>query len=360
MDVSPDNVVDFESIGVQGAMPAAIKDTEFIPDAYKHRDAFLRKLIEVSSTEDINAAVSNVLSVILEDEELSIDYATLLQWSNSRTELICLGTNIPAEYTQAMVQHINEIQVGIMQDNLSAYVNNKKGVLSYPSAQDRHICVEYHIPLYFGKKLIGALYIESRTDACEKLLDSQVFELLFVNFGLILNNILLLKRVLRHSNIDGLTKLYNRRYMDSYVESLALANESYVVIMFDIDNFKGINDTHGHAVGDMVLTAVAGTLSAAIRKEVDYAFRYGGEEFLIILKNISLAEAVTKAEAIRNIVSQLHVYYSPYDCIQLTISAGVAQGGTLAPKTVVSNADAALYKAKSEGRNCVRCFEDAR
>ena len=153
---------------------------------------------------------------------------------------------------------------------------------------------------------------------------------------------------------DPLTGLYNRRFMQEVMESFALQaqrrNSSMSAIMIDLDHFKQLNDKHGHAVGDTVLRDVAGVLLASLRKS-DIACRYGGEELIVLLPDSDPVAARTKAEEIRKRIAEL----SPADGITVSASLGVAsipQSAT-SPGDLVAMADAALYKAKQEGRNRV-------
>ena len=124
------------------------------------------------------------------------------------------------------------------------------------------------------------------------------------------------------------------------------------LIMIDIDHFKNINDTHGHLVGDKVLTEVARRLSAAVR-DFDSLGRYGGEEFLVVLKGTPLSTALTVAERVRT-----HIAAGPISLhglkVNVTISIGVSviqPGDSI--EEFIKRADKALYKAKSAGRNRV-------
>jgi len=152
---------------------------------------------------------------------------------------------------------------------------------------------------------------------------------------------------------DQLTGLYNRRYLfdvSAHKITGALRHaKNLSLLMMDIDYFKNINDTHGHAAGDEILKAVSGVLGEHNRKE-DLVARFGGEEFVIILEYCSLEDAKLKAEEIREKVESL----KPLG-IAISISIGVAQ---LLDKSedfdgLLKRADDALYIAKDNGRNCV-------
>jgi diguanylate cyclase (GGDEF)-like protein/PAS domain S-box-containing protein len=159
---------------------------------------------------------------------------------------------------------------------------------------------------------------------------------------------------------DGLTGLYNRRYLDEMldreVSRARREGNPLSLVMLDIDYFKKVNDTYGHQAGDEVLKVLAATLMADIRTE-DMACRYGGEEFLILLPNMPLIAALERAEGWRKAVERLSIVHGNFP-ICFTISLGVAaypeHGKT--PDDLTRCADQALYRAKHDGRNRVVVF----
>ena len=158
------------------------------------------------------------------------------------------------------------------------------------------------------------------------------------------------------AQIDELTGLLNRRYvMRNLNEEMARAQRSgelCAVAIIDLDFFKRINDGFGHPAGDEVLRGFALTLAANVR-EVDRLGRYGGEEFLLVLPGSSKEQATTALERLRQIVADLD-WSSISDGLRVTMSAGVAQVRPHdAPDDILARADAALYRAKDVGRNCV-------
>ncbi|WP_455198019.1 diguanylate cyclase [Kaarinaea lacus] len=159
------------------------------------------------------------------------------------------------------------------------------------------------------------------------------------------------------ASTDALTGFYNHEYILAKLKQ-AMAEDSKVerptsIMMADLDHFKKINDTHGHLVGDKVLIEVSRRLSTAVR-DFDSIGRYGGEEFLIVLKGTPLTTALTVAERIRT-----HIAAGPISLhgvkVQATISIGVSvvrPGDDV--EDFIKRADKALYEAKSAGRNCVK------
>jgi len=159
---------------------------------------------------------------------------------------------------------------------------------------------------------------------------------------------------------DGLTGLLNRRAMQDRARAgLAQARRRrapFALAMIDVDHFKAINDTHGHAVGDQVLGHVARVLSAAVRASDDVG-RWGGEEFLVLLPEADAAEAAVAAERMRDQIAST-VFHADAQAITVTVSIGVAvldgpRLETTGLDVFIRVADAALYHAKAQGRNRV-------
>ena len=148
---------------------------------------------------------------------------------------------------------------------------------------------------------------------------------------------------------DPLTSAYKKDFFNKQLEKLLILEEEAAVIVLDIDNFKNINDNFGHQVGDEILKEVSLLVRENIREEDIFA-RWGGEEFLLLLKNISLEEAKTKAESICRLIDK-HIFKT---IGHLTVSLGLAwvsENDTL--HSVIFRADKALYDAKNSGKNTV-------
>ncbi|TWT00640.1 diguanylate cyclase [Planomicrobium sp. CPCC 101079] len=168
------------------------------------------------------------------------------------------------------------------------------------------------------------------------------------------------------ASIDGLTQVFNRTYFlekaEEVFERLSLKGGLASVIMFDIDHFKRVNDTYGHATGDTVLTYIAQSAKESVR-EMDILGRYGGEEFVICLPNTSMEAAQKVAEAFRKQISESYLLIDGKR-IDLTLSFGVSEvqieAGDFSHsiQAVMGEADQALYAAKENGRNRVELFKN--
>jgi len=165
---------------------------------------------------------------------------------------------------------------------------------------------------------------------------------------------------------DSLTGLANRRHFDDVLRAecarATRSRQPLAVIMLDVDYFKRYNDCYGHQAGDVCLVRVAQALAGGMRRASDLAARYGGEEFSFILPNTDAAAARQLGEALRGAIAGLQIDHACADAGQVTISAGIALHtgpGAPDPDALLRQADAALYRAKDAGRNCVVLGADA-
>lgn len=155
---------------------------------------------------------------------------------------------------------------------------------------------------------------------------------------------------------DALTGLANRRHfravLEREIDRVARTGESALLLVLDIDHFKHVNDTYGHAAGDKVLRIVAQALAKQLRSS-DFIARYGGEEFVMILPGTAIDNGTTLANRMRELVARIGFHFSGKPLV-ITISCGITQlraGDD--PGSVFERADRALYRAKEGGRNCV-------
>jgi diguanylate cyclase (GGDEF)-like protein/PAS domain S-box-containing protein len=223
--------------------------------------------------------------------------------------------------------------------------------------------VSYCLPLQASGELLGALHVQSSQEADLDQSKRQLVNTVVEQTMLVLSN-LKLREALREQSIrDALTGVYNRRYMEEALKQqlsrVTRLMHMLGIIMIDIDHFKRFNDTHGHAAGDALLHELGQFLQNNIRGE-DIACRYGGEEFILIMPDISLEVAQKRAEHLVQNARQLKIQDTSRSLGGITLSVGIAvypiHGPTI--DIVLRAADAALYRAKEEGRDRVVIAEN--
>ncbi len=168
----------------------------------------------------------------------------------------------------------------------------------------------------------------------------------------------------QQAHVDSLTGLYNRRYLiqalEREMERTRRTARPTAVVIADLDHFKQVNDNWGHETGDRALQLAADMLRASVRK-LDIACRYGGEEFVVILPDTELPLALSVAERIRAMIEaqplSIATESDSQEALSLTASLGVEAfdvGSMGTAEQLIGRADAFLYQAKHQGRNCVR------
>lgn len=214
------------------------------------------------------------------------------------------------------------------------------------------------VPLLVKNKVLGLLYIEHNTNNKGKInkLLINCAQAIAEKLSLNLQNLKLQNSLKVASIHDSLTNLYNRRFFEEYVESEIAKSKRYNtffgLILLDIDHFKNINDKHGHLVGDNVLRSLAGFLKKEVRKS-DIVCRWGGEEFILFLPEISLEDIKIKAEALRESIEKIAILEGNLQ-IKFTVSIGVSVFDSESDlNALIKKADDALYQAKNSGRNQV-------
>lgn len=212
------------------------------------------------------------------------------------------------------------------------------------------------IPLIVKEKVIGTITIQKQEESFYKLNDLVNLKTLSTFISIALDNSSLYKKLEYNASYDGLTDVYNRRSiinnMNKLRESLKY-EENYYIAMIDVDNFKNVNDVYGHEIGDKVLINVVNEVKKVINKE-DMIGRYGGEEFILLVKDDNFGFK-NKLEKIRQNIESLTIKDSNNDKIKITISIGVEKFD-LKYKTLEENicvADKKLYLAKNTGKNKV-------
>ena len=249
--------------------------------------------------------------------------------------------------------HVHAVQDSAS-DLICPHVHNENGSI------DPYLC----LPLTVQSDVIGLLHIAFEREPMPNratqnfVVKRQLAVALSEQMALALTNIRLRENLKQQTMRDPLTGLYNRRFLEEFLEREIIAairkDRTIGILMLDVDHFKRFNDKFGHNAGDAVLRALADTLRHAIRGS-DVACRLGGEEFVVLLPEASEAGTVGRAKSLLELVSGLQVSHEGKLLGAITISIGVAcvpKHGNTAGK-VMEAADKALYAAKGAGRNTI-------
>jgi diguanylate cyclase (GGDEF)-like protein len=218
------------------------------------------------------------------------------------------------------------------------------------------------VPVFAGREAVGVLSATDKTDGSAFTREDIVaLRTISVSAALALiaaRSDTEVHRLAYAATVDAHTGLFNRPYFETRlhqeVERAKRASSSLALLMADVDDFKRINDSYGHPVGDTVLHAVGGLLRSAVRV-FDVCARYGGDEFAILMPSSDHASALACAERIRHRVAEYEIRDDRHPALRLTMSIGVAViEPEDSPSDLTRRADQFLYQAKSEGKNLVR------
>ena len=218
----------------------------------------------------------------------------------------------------------------------------------HPGAEDTYLCV----PMLAHGEALGVLTLSPAPSETQATRAERFAE----QIGLAVANLRLRDSLRTQAVRDGLTGLYNRRYFEEAAERELSRAKRYqrplVFMVLDVDHFKRFNDTHGHDAGDALLREVGKLLRSSVRQS-DVACRYGGEEFVLIMPESSSAEALRRADQIRESFHRLGLSHQGKLLGSVTVSIGIAAypDHGVERDIIVRSADAALYRAKREGRD---------
>lgn len=216
------------------------------------------------------------------------------------------------------------------------------------------------VPVLIGEKVVGSIFICGDNSLISFAANgiNDLLNILSNQMALAIENDGIYRDIKNKADVDHLTKLYNRRVLDREIESLIDTNTQFSLVIYDIDDFKKVNDSYGHLAGDEVLKMVSDVIKKSIRK-TDVACRYGGEEIIIIFKDLSKKDAYVISDRIRNNIELTSTLWSGGN-IFVTVSGGVSaypQDGSTRDE-IIKIADNILYcQCKKMGKNRVCAYQ---
>jgi len=229
------------------------------------------------------------------------------------------------------------------------------------------LSLSYLVPILYKEEVKLVLVIDFSIDKLQKIneiiimMKSGLFFILgivFLLFIVFLIQFIRYKRMKKQSFTDRLTNVYNRNYLHEIEDTVNL--DEYMIAALDIDYFKNVNDTYGHDVGDIILREVGNILLHTIRVEEDIVVRYGGEEFVIFIKNKSENSDISLSviQRVFSNIKEHKMFINEEDYIYITVSIGVNRTPNNSNNFLEAFklADIALYEAKESGRDAVKIY----
>ncbi|MBP6324468.1 MAG: GGDEF domain-containing protein [Sulfurospirillum sp.] len=276
---------------------------------------------------------------------------TFLEALNKSNDDELLDLSKKHSYLFSNAQHeemVNESCFGLVKKGLEEFVKTSENI--------KFISDESSVNIVAIKKDYTSVDTNQVIQAFDNF-QSQIIKELQVADETIASLKLEVERLERESNIDPLTKAHNRRVLVKDLEEvLSFGKEKAIdmhLVMFDADDFKKINDSFGHIAGDKTLIFLSKLIQNSLRRGTRI-YRYGGEEFVVILNRTSLEEALNVVDRIIKETCDSKLLYKGHD-IHLTLSAGLASHTQdISADELIERADKALYEAKKSGKNCFR------
>ena len=310
--------------------------------------AFKTRLETLKDTKEVYRELQNIISKY-------IRYQSLIFIETLEGEITFGHKTINNEDDTITVDEIKSMEERINFENRNVLFDDKNGCVFVSTSNKQENVIDIKITISSKIILYYSLIMANKKDLIEKEKSVSRIYNYIREFKPLVNNIILLKNIEEASYTDQLTKAYNRLYLEKYtkyIEEQLNKGISFGVLMIDIDHFKKVNDTYGHNVGDAGIVMLTESIMKVIRP-VDKVFRYGGEEFGVLLEGVDIDESYVVAERIRS-AFQIETRCS---LMELTFPKSASIGISSMPVysrniwECINQADMALYEAKKSGRN---------
>ena len=312
--------------------------------------SFKNKIDSMKKTNDIYKEIQVVI-------QKYIKYKSLIFAELVNDEIVS-GYKIENDANmKVMAGEINSIEKRLENDNRNILYSDEKGSVFISTSTGGLHAIDLKFVISDKLMIYYSIMLSSKKELAEKEKSITRIYNYMREARHIINNKMLMKEIEESSYTDPLTKAYNRFFLDKHGDKLKEKLEKHIsfgMLILDIDHFKNINDTYGHAVGDAGIVLLVETIRKVIRP-IDKLVRYGGEEFVVILDNADMEEAKRVAEKIRT------AFAMAKKCSrgELTFNKSVSIGVSVMPEfskdiwECINQADTALYEAKEGGRNRV-------
>lgn len=315
--------------------------------------------------------VASIMQRNITENEALEEFVNIIttEFDCSNSSILLLNASATVLEMKAHKGYTECIDVPVEQ-GITGYAARTREIVYVPDVtkDDRYIpgtpdCMsELAIPLIVSNRVLGVLDIECPAERSLSPYDIDLLRTIAAQAAVAIAHIQHISLIEKVAITDGLTGLYNYHHFCTLLEQefrrAARYRHTLSLLMIDIDYFKLFNDTYGHVMGNTVLTQVASLINKVCR-DVDWVFRYGGEEFAVLLPETSLEEAQEVAERIRSSIAGFR-FLAETGCSipHLSVSVGVASFPTNAEceHDLVNRADIALYSAKRSSKNCVRVY----
>ena len=320
-------------------------------DSNRKRELILKSIFELSNYEqDTIVILKGILNILI--TYYNADSGTI--FLKEGRDLACKVTSIqhyeyasinmiPAypDFNQNLKDRIPQIIAG-------------NGRLNYPTAYSRGIQYAFFIPFVDKGELIGALLLESSTSRNMNIeVETEFYSVVTDTIKKTLEKCLQIEKIQNKANYDPTTGLLKREPLIEYMQELSICSPSVGIVMLDLDHFKQVNDTYGHDVGDIVLVNIAHLLKENIRNG-DAVGRWGGDEFVIVLNDVTEEIAFTVIDRLRDKLEKQVIHAGEVDIPFVTGSIGISM---LTPgktsEQALKEADEKAYVSKKLGRNKV-------
>ena len=336
---------------------------ETIDELSSSRDQLQRAVRRVGDTLRSTHDMKHILESILNTgvDAAGADAGVLWVFTSTRDELYpAIASGVDLDELQRI--SVGAGVVGLVAERATPVVGSPGRAAPRRASAEPDLPVVLAIPFYSEDRITGVISLYRAEDRPFTRADHETVLFLAEQGGVAIENVLLHEEAQRLSITDGLTGVWNRRYLQMQFRQVLATSirfgRPFSVLMLDLDNFKDVNDTYGHQRGDAILIEFAQRVSAAVR-EVDTFARYGGEEFLCLLSETDVQGALTTAEKIRDVIRSQPFAAVGEDPVRVTTSIGLASypdhGASY--QVLVEAADRALYVAKQEGKDRVRVAE---